>query len=131
MRARATFVNMGADWAVLSPMLANAGYRVFAFNYGMAPFSADRIGGMADIPASAQVMSAFVDQVLASTGAAKVRRFVALAPGNILIQDQCPQDFVGHVGMFNDGPVLQNVLNALGPDEPGFLVVCAGFGLPV
>ncbi|MQY04612.1 esterase/lipase family protein [Actinomadura macrotermitis] len=236
----ATFVNQGANWAVLSPMLANAGYCVYAFNYGMAPISADRIGGLGDIGVSASVMSAFVDKVLARTGArrvdvvghsqgglmpgyyikrlggaAKVRRFVALSPSNhgttmlglvnlgkqlnllgfandtlkavgapalvqqeegsafqktmfaggdtvpgpsytviqtkndlvvtpytnaflkgpdvtnILIQKQCPQDYVGHVGMFNDGPVLQNVLNALGPAERRFRPVCTGYGLPV
>ncbi|WP_051107904.1 esterase/lipase family protein [Actinomadura atramentaria] len=31
----ATFVNLGANWAVLSPKLANAGYCVYGFNYGM------------------------------------------------------------------------------------------------
>lgn len=236
----ATFVNLGANWAVLSPMLANAGYCVYAFNYGMAPISADRIGGMGDIPASAKAMSAFVDKVLDATGAskvdvvghsqggmmpgyyikrlggaAKVRTFVALAPSNhgttllglvnlgrqlnllgfvnqgfqavgtpslvqqqegsdfqkalfadgdtvpgpryvvietkndlvvtpytnaflkgpnatnILVQDQCPQDYVGHVGMFNDSPVLQNVMNELGPRRPGFAPTCTGYGLPV
>ncbi|MGI5166586.1 esterase/lipase family protein [Spirillospora sp. CA-253888] len=236
----ATFVNQGANWAVLSPMLANEGYCVYALNYGMAPISAGRIGGMGDIPTSAGVLRAFVDRVLARTGAskvdivghsqggllpgyyikrlggaAKVRTFVGLSPSNhgttllglvelgrqlhllgfvnegfralgtpslvqqqagsafvrrmfadgdtvpgpryvviqtkndlvvtpytnaflkgpnatnILIQDQCPKNHVGHIGMFNDGPVLQNVLNALGRNRPGFRAKCTGYGLPV
>ncbi|MEU5876291.1 alpha/beta fold hydrolase [Spirillospora sp. NPDC047279] len=235
----ATFVNTGANWAVLSPMLANEGYCVYAFNYGMTQISFDRVGGFGDIAASAATMSDFVDKVLASTGASKVdvvghsqggmmpgyyikrlggadkvRTFVGLSPSNhgttllglvtlgkqlnllglandtlnslgapglvqqeegsdfqnalfadgdtvpgpryvvlqtkndlvvtphtnaflkgpnvrnILIQDQCPQDYVGHVGMFNDGPVMQNVLNELGPNVPDFKPACTGYGLP-
>ncbi|WP_063836047.1 alpha/beta hydrolase family protein [Actinacidiphila yeochonensis] len=234
----ATFVDLGANWAVLSPMLANAGYCVYAFNYGMTALSAGRVGGLGEISQSAQALSAFVDQVRQRTGAAqvdlvghsqggmmpnyylkrlggaaKVRRFVALAPSNhgttldglvdlgneldvlgfvndtfvwlqtpglkeqengsdfqqslfadgdtvagprytvvetdkdevvtpythaflngpdvrdVLIQDQCPNDPVGHVGMFEDGPALQDVLNALGPDDPGFQPTCTGYGL--
>ncbi|MBW8485894.1 esterase/lipase family protein [Actinomadura parmotrematis] len=236
----ATFANQGANWAVLAPTLANAGYCVFALNYGMTPLSADRAGGLGDIAASAAALDAFVDRVRAATGArkvdvvghsqggmmpgyyikrlggaAEVRRFVALAPSNhgttilglvelgrqlnllgfandvlktvgapglvqqeagsdfqkalfadgdtvpgpaytvietrndivvtpytnaflhgpnvtnVLVQDQCPGDFVGHVGMFNDGPVIQNVLNALGPAKRGFRAACTDYGLPV
>ncbi|MFC4913748.1 lipase family alpha/beta hydrolase [Actinomadura gamaensis] len=235
----ATFVNQGANWAVLSPMLANAGYCVYAFNYGMTQISLDRVGGLGDVAASARVMSAFVDRVLASTGASevdvvghsqggmmpnyyikrlggasKVHTFVAMSPSNhgttllglvnlgkqwnllgfvnnaflavgtpglvqqeegsdfqralfadgdtvpgpryvvlqtnrdwvvtpytnafltgpnvtnILVQDQCPGDYVSHIGMFNDSPVLQNVMNVLGPDDPGFKPSCTGYGLP-
>ena len=50
---------------------------------------------------------------------------------NILIQDQCPWDWVGHVGMFTDGPTLQNVLNELGPNDPGFRASCRGYGIPL
>jgi triacylglycerol esterase/lipase EstA (alpha/beta hydrolase family) len=234
----ATFVDLGANWAVLSPMLANAGYCVYAFNYGMTALSAGRVGGLGDITESAHTLSSFVDQVLQRTGAAKVdlvghsqggmmpnyylkrlggaakvRRFVALAPSNhgttldglvdlgtqlnllgfvndtfawlqmpglqqqedgsafeqalfadgdtvagprytvietdkdevvtpythaflsgsdvhnVLVQDQCPSDPVGHVGMFEDGPALQDVLNALGADDPAFQPSCTGYGL--
>lgn len=47
---------------------------------------------------------------------------------NITIQDQCPWDPVGHVGMFLDSPVLQNVLNQLGANQPGFRARCSGDG---
>lgn len=236
----ATGVNLGANWAALSPMLANAGYCVFAFNYGMTWLSAGRVGGLGEISASARTMRSFVDQVLARTGASKVdvvghsqggmmpayyikflggankvRTFIGLSPSNhgttfsglvtlgsnlnligfinsifwwagvpglaqqeagssfqrnlfgggdtvagpryvviqtrhdlvvtpytnaflrgtnatnILIQDQCPSDWVGHVGMFADGPALQNVMNQLGPNTPGFRASCTDYGLPL
>lgn len=234
----ATFVNLGANWAALSPMLANEGHCVFGFNYGMAWFSAGRLGGMGDIRDSAATLQAFVDRVLRETGAARVDlvghsqggmmphyyienlggaaevdTFVGISPSNhgttlsgivdlaarlhlvgftnallwsigapglqqqmstssfqrqlfgngdtvagpryvviqtrhdsvvtpytnaflqgaenILIQDQCPGDTVGHVGMFHDGPTLQNVVNELGPNAPGFRPTCSGYGLPL
>ena len=234
----ATGVNLGANWAVLSPKLANAGYCVYAFNYGMTWLSAGRIGGLGEISASARTLSTFVDKVRTSTGApkvdlvghsqggmmpnyyikflggaTKVRTFVGLSPSNhgtslsgivtlganlnligfantilwasglsglqqqmstssfqknlfasgdtvagpryvviqtkydlvvtpyrnaflagaenILIQDQCPNDRVGHVGMFADGPVLQNVMNELGANTAGFRATCTGYGLPL
>lgn len=236
----ATAMNMGANWAALSPMFANAGYCVYSFNYGMTWLSLGRIGGLGEIGASAGTMSNFVNKVLASTGAskvdvvghsqggmmpnyyikflggaAKVHTFVGLAPSNhgttflgivtlasdlnllgfassilwslgipgaeeqmytssfqknlfasgdtvpgpryvvietkydhivtpytnaflkgpnaqnILIQDQCPSDPVGHAGIFLDGPVLQNVMNQLGSNTPGFKATCTGFGIPL
>ncbi|GAA0456689.1 hypothetical protein [Streptomyces olivaceiscleroticus] len=47
---------------------------------------------------------------------------------NIVLQDQCPKDPVGHVGMFVDGPAIQNVVNALGPDDPDFRAECTDYG---
>ena len=236
----ATGVNLGANWAVLAPMLKNAGYCVYAFNYGMTWLSAGRIGGLGEISASARTLQAFVERVRTATGAAKVdlvghsqggmmphyyierlggatkvRTFIGLSPSNhgttlggvvtlgahlnligfansllwgfgvpalaqqmqgstfqkslfgdgdtvpgpryvvlqtkhdlvvtpytnaflagpnvknILIQDQCPTNPVGHIGMFADGPVLQNVLNELGPRTVDFKATCSGFGLPL
>jgi pimeloyl-ACP methyl ester carboxylesterase len=234
----ATFVNLGANWVALSPTLANAGYCVFAFNYGFNPvLSLGRIGGLTDITGSAGVMRGFVDRVLRTTGAskvdvvghsqggmmpsyyikrlggaAKVHTFIGLAPSNhgttlnglvnladaldvlglagaflnligtpglqqqevgstfqrqlfgdgdtvagpryvvietnrdevvtpftnaflsgpdvtdILLQDQCPTENVGHIGIFLDGPTIQNVLNQLGPNTPGFRPSCTNFG---
>jgi len=49
---------------------------------------------------------------------------------NITIQDQCPSDPVGHIGMFEDSPSLQNVLNQLSASPSGsFQAVCSKFGL--
>lgn len=50
---------------------------------------------------------------------------------NILVQDQCPYDKVGHVGMFADKVVLNNVLNELGPNTAGYKATCSGYGLPL
>lgn len=47
---------------------------------------------------------------------------------NILIQDHCPWNPVGHVGMFEDGPVLAHVVNQLGANVAGFRPPCRGYG---
>jgi triacylglycerol esterase/lipase EstA (alpha/beta hydrolase family) len=234
----ATGVNMGANWVALAPMLANAGYCVFSFNYGMTWLSLGRIGGLGDIRTSAGTMSTFVNKVLAYTGASKVdvvghsqggmmpnyyikflggaskvHTTIGLSPSNhgttlsgvvtlgssldilgfanallwgfgvpglqqqeagssfqrnlfsggdtvagpryvviqtkhdavvtpytnaflsgsnttnILLQDQCPNDTVGHIGMFTDGPALQNVMNQLGPNDPNFKPSCSNYGV--
>ena len=50
---------------------------------------------------------------------------------NILIQDHCPADPTGHIGMSFDSPTIQNVLNQLGPDSPTFRPTCGGYGIPL
>lgn len=232
-----TIENLGSNWVALSPMLKNAGYCVYALNYGMNSLSLGRFGGLTDIAASAQQLSTFVDQVLASTGASqvdivghsqggmmpnyyikrlggasKVRTLIGLAPSNhgttldglttlganlnvlgyinsilvanapglqeqeqgssfqnalwadgdtvagpryvvietnndevvtpytnaflsgpnvtnILIQNQCPSDNTGHIGIMLDSPALQDVLNQLGSNTPGFAPTCTGYGM--
>ena len=233
-----TFFDMGFDWPELSPMLANAGYCVYALNYGQTASSAgDRLDGLGDIPRSAGQLARFVRRVLLTTRAAQVdivghsqggmmpsyymrflggARFVHLLVGlvpsnhgttfdgtftqlaednllgltnlifdaihapsfaeqeagspletelfaggdtmpgpryvvietthdevvtpytnaflsgprvqNILIQSQCPSDPTGHVGIDFDTPALEDVLNALGPDDPSFQPQCTGYG---
>jgi triacylglycerol esterase/lipase EstA (alpha/beta hydrolase family) len=66
-----TLANMNDNWQAASPILVNHGYCVFAFNYGGSSPTAS-IQGTGDIAASAQQLAAFVSQVLAATGAAKV-----------------------------------------------------------
>ncbi|KQU52196.1 lipase [Rhodococcus sp. Leaf278] len=59
------------NWASLSPKLADAGYCVFAIDYGnTGPVRA--FGALGSIPESAAELSTFVDSVLAATGAEKV-----------------------------------------------------------
>ncbi|WP_059013595.1 esterase/lipase family protein [Streptomyces specialis] len=235
----ATGVSLGSNWARIAPTLANEGHCVFAFDYGMGLFSFfGRVGGLTGVAGSAGTMDAFVDRVLAATGAEqvdlvghsqggmmphyyikrlgsaeKVDSFVAIAPSNhgtslnglvnlgeslgllglfnglfdvlgmqglkdqetgsdfqealfadgdtvpgvrytvittendsvvtpytnsfldgddvtnILIQDQCPDSPVGHVGMAFDGPTTENVVNALGAADPDFQPTCADYGL--
>jgi triacylglycerol lipase len=97
---------MGENWSYLSPILAAHGYCVFALTYGLDPHSPlPFFGGTIPIEQSAPELGAFVDQVLAATGAqhvdlvghsegtfmpeywlkflggaAKVNRYVALTP---------------------------------------------------
>ncbi|GHH59333.1 lipase [Kitasatospora indigofera] len=66
-----TFENMRDNWGGASPLLANNGYCVFAFNYGgSAPDAA--VQGTGPIEEGAAVLAGFVDQVRAATGAAEV-----------------------------------------------------------
>ena len=233
-----TAFDMGFDWAELSPMLANAGYCVFALNYGQTASSfGDRLDGLGDIAQSAQQLAAFVRQVRFMTrsrqvdivghsqggmmpnyyikflgGAPFVHMLVGLAPSNhgtnfdgiftalqelnllggvndlfdalnapslaeqeagspfetslfasgdtvpgpryvvietdhdeivtpytnafltgpdvqnILIQSQCPSDPTAHIALTYDTPALEDVLNALGPDDPTFQPQCTGYG---
>ena len=63
--------NSYANWASLSPKLADAGYCVFAIDYGnTGPVQA--FGALEPIPESAAELSTFVDSVLEATGAQKV-----------------------------------------------------------
>jgi triacylglycerol lipase len=59
-----TFFDSAISWETLAPMLAADGYCVYAIDYGN--------NGTAPVEQSAQQLSAFVDRVLHSTGAAKV-----------------------------------------------------------
>lgn len=63
------------NWQTFGPLLADNGYCVFSLTYGndlstSPPF--DDIGGLIPMEQSAEVLSTFVNQVLAATGASKV-----------------------------------------------------------
>jgi triacylglycerol esterase/lipase EstA (alpha/beta hydrolase family) len=228
-----TLFNQAISWQALSPMLANAGYCVYGFNYGATSLTFGRAFGLAPIAQSAAELSAFVDRVLAATGAAKVdivghsqggmmprdylknlggapkvNLLVGLSPSNygttldgvtslylplagsipglsfstfgapsfdqqfvgssflaalnqggdtvpgvkyvvietrydevvtpythafltgsgaqnILLQDQCATDFTEHIGIIYDPVALQDVMNALGADNPAFRPTCS------
>jgi hypothetical protein len=48
---------------------------------------------------------------------------------NITIQSQCPSDPVAHIGMFDDSPSLQNVLNQLSSTpNASFKASCTNYG---
>lgn len=62
---------MGENWATMSPLLADNGYCVFALTYGRNagdPY----VGGVQKMEDSSAELAAFVDRVLAATGADKV-----------------------------------------------------------
>jgi triacylglycerol lipase len=63
--------SMGENWATFSPLLANNGYCVFALTYGLNP-GEQFVGGVQPMEDSSAELAAFVDKVLAATGAAKV-----------------------------------------------------------
>jgi triacylglycerol esterase/lipase EstA (alpha/beta hydrolase family) len=65
-----TFENRYANWAGLSPRLKEAGYCVYALNYGASEPAPLKATG--DIPTSAGQLASFVDKVRAATGAAEV-----------------------------------------------------------
>ncbi len=68
-----TFADRNNSWQAISPLLHNRGYCVFALNYGSHNGSgAIGVYGVGDIAQSAQQLNAFVDEVLAATGAAEV-----------------------------------------------------------
>src|SRR6478735_2049726 len=68
-----TFEDMANNWQALSPLLSNNGYCVFALNYGSFGGSgAVGVYGTGYIESSAAQLGAFVDKVLAATGASRV-----------------------------------------------------------
>lgn len=69
------FANETDNWQTFGPLLADNGYCVFSLTYGndlstSAPL--DSVGGLIPMEQSAQVLSSFVNQVLAATHAKKV-----------------------------------------------------------
>jgi triacylglycerol esterase/lipase EstA (alpha/beta hydrolase family) len=224
-----TFASAAFSWQALSPMLVDAGYCVFALDYGQTvpgPFY-----GTGQVESSASVLAAFVQKILRATGAARVdivghsqgglmpryyidflggaryvHMLVGLSPSNhgttalglstlvtelellgfpslsnlgcpacdeqlqgsaflqktngagdtvpgpryvvietaldeivtpyqsaflngpavqnILVQSQCFDDLSDHLGMLYDPNVMQDVMNALGPDSPNFQPSC-------
>lgn len=63
--------NQNGAWQALAPILADDGYCVFTLTYGKMQYSGD-FGGIGDLVGSAGRLHAFVDDVLARTGAAKL-----------------------------------------------------------
>jgi triacylglycerol esterase/lipase EstA (alpha/beta hydrolase family) len=237
----ATFADEGSNWVTLAPLLANAGYCVYGFNYGETILSGllGSIDGLGNIEHSAEELKTFVSKVLSRTkatqvdlvghsqggmmpnyyikflgGASKVKTFIGLSPSNhgttvsglttlieqfpfasllvpvflevigapalpqqeagsafekklfaggdtlagpryvviqtthdevvtpytnaflsgsnvanIAVQNQCSKDPVGHIGMFEDSPALQNVLNQLSASpNPSFAASCSKYG---
>ena len=69
----ATLSDEGSNWVTGAPLLANAGYCVYSFNYGETDLSDfGRIDALGYIEKSAEQLSSFVNQVLSKTKASKV-----------------------------------------------------------
>lgn len=65
-----TFANSVDNWLGLAPYLVNRGYCVYSLDYGQLPGVAF-FKGLGPIEKSAEQLDAFVDRVLAATGAAE------------------------------------------------------------
>lgn len=104
-----TFANMGENFGALSPLLKNAGYCVYAFNYGATSLSNGLIYGLAPIPNSAAELSTFVDRVLASTHTSKAD-IVGHSQGGMM-----PNYYINFLG----GAPKVNALVGLSPSNHG------------
>jgi triacylglycerol esterase/lipase EstA (alpha/beta hydrolase family) len=93
-----TFANMDDNWQAASPLLADNGYCVYAFNYGgTSPTSP--IQGIGDIATSAGQLGTFVVAVLAATGASRVD-LVGHSQGGMMPRYYL--NFLGGAGKVND-----------------------------
>ncbi|HET9196739.1 MAG TPA: alpha/beta fold hydrolase [Solirubrobacterales bacterium] len=105
-----TFADMSNSWQAISPLLKNNGYCVFALNYGDYNGSgAVGVYGVDDIPTSAGELSAFVDKVLAATGAAEAD-LVGHSQGGMM-----PRYYLKHLG----GAAEVHTLVGLSPSNHG------------
>ena len=113
------------NWSVGAPVLANAGYKVYAFNYGnitaSAGFPVQAIGGIA---ASARQLSDKVEQVLAETGAAKVILIGHSQGGGIL-----PEYYLNNLG----GAAKVSQLIGIAPSNHGTTIsgLASALSIPV
>jgi len=62
---------LAENWSTMAPLLADNGYCVYALTYGLDP-GENYVGGLQAMEVSSHQLSAFVNRVLASTGASKV-----------------------------------------------------------
>lgn len=60
------------NWAYMGPKLVGEGYCVYALTYGLPPLVPPVTGGFSPMEESAPELAAFVDDVLAATGAEQV-----------------------------------------------------------
>jgi hypothetical protein len=93
-----TFANMDDNWQAASPLLADNGFCVYAFNYG-GTSSTSPIQGVGEIAASAAQLATFVVAVLAATGASKVD-LVGHSQGGMMPRYYI--NFLGGAGKVND-----------------------------
>jgi triacylglycerol esterase/lipase EstA (alpha/beta hydrolase family) len=108
-----TFADMSDSWQALSPLLVDNGYCVFALNYGASGGSQNLgIYGVGDIAQSAQQLAAFVNQVLAATGAIQVD-MVGHSQGGMM-----PRYYIKFLG----GASKVNTLVGLAPSNHGTTV---------
>lgn len=103
-----TLGNSVDNWLGLAPYLTSRGYCVFSLDYGQLP-GVPLFHGLGPIDTSAEQLSAFVDKVLAATGAAKAD-LVGHSQGGLM-----PRYYLKFLG----GAAKVDALVGLAPDNHG------------
>ncbi|MFC4330505.1 esterase/lipase family protein [Streptomyces andamanensis] len=103
-----TFGNSVDNWLGLAPYLTARGYCVFSLDYGQLP-GVPVFNGLGPIDRSAGQLSAYVDKVLAATGAAKAD-LVGHSQGGMM-----PRYYLKFLG----GAAKVNALVGIAPDSHG------------
>ncbi|MFJ1655287.1 esterase/lipase family protein [Streptomyces sp. NPDC088337] len=103
-----TFGNSVDNWLSLAPYLKDRGYCVFSLDYGQLP-GVPLFYGLGPIDKSAEQLAAFVDKVLAATGAAKAD-LVGHSQGGMM-----PRYYLKFLG----GAAKVNALVGIAPDNHG------------
>ncbi|WP_432094980.1 esterase/lipase family protein [Streptomyces sp. bgisy100] len=103
-----TLGNSIDNWLGLAPYLVQRGYCVFSLDYGQLP-GVPFFHGLGPIEASARQLSAYVDRVLAATGAAEAD-LVGHSQGGMM-----PRHYLKFLG----GAAKVNALIGLAPDNHG------------
>ncbi|MEU9441613.1 alpha/beta fold hydrolase [Streptomyces sp. NPDC048304] len=103
-----TLGNSVDNWLSLAPYLESRGYCVYSLDYGQLA-GVPVFHGLGPITASAQQLSAYVDKVLAATGAAKAD-LVGHSQGGMM-----PRYYLKFLG----GAAKVNALVGLAPDNHG------------
>ncbi|MFE0676180.1 esterase/lipase family protein [Streptomyces sp. NPDC058867] len=103
-----TFGNSVDNWLGLAPYLTKRGYCVFSLDYGQLP-GVPFFHGLGPIDKSAEQLDAFVDKVLAATGAAEAD-LVGHSQGGMM-----PRYYLKFLG----GAAEVNALVGIAPDNHG------------
>ncbi|MFJ9539357.1 esterase/lipase family protein [Streptomyces sp. NPDC101225] len=103
-----TFGNSVDNWLALAPYLEHRGYCVFSMDYGQLS-GVPLFYGLGPIDKSAEQLSAYVDKVLAATGAAKAD-VVGHSQGGMM-----PRYYLKFLG----GAAKVNALVGIAPDNHG------------
>ena len=132
-----TAMNQAANLGYLAPTLANAGFCVFSLTYGQTSWSGNT-GGVGNKDRSARQVAAFLDRVLAVTGAPKAD-FVGHSQGGAIAQlvaqirtskvgtivgSSSPSRGTSRIGAFTDRlPARAPGQNYWGPRQPSVTYV--------
>ncbi|MFF4093541.1 esterase/lipase family protein [Streptomyces sp. NPDC001834] len=103
-----TFGNSIDNWLALAPYLVNRGYCVYSLDYGQLP-GVPLFNGLGPIDKSAGQLAAFVDKVLAATGAPEAD-LVGHSQGGMM-----PNYYLKFLG----GAAKVNALIGIAPDNHG------------